>query len=78
MPTLGDFLYWVAVAVVGGIILAGLGFAAQWLRAKDNRERVLQRLCQHDWVRVPESDPEDALIVIRTYEAECSKCGARK
>ena len=75
---MGDFLYWVAVAVVGGVILAGLGFAARWLLVEDNRKRVRQRLCRHDWYRFPEDDPGDAVVVIRTAEEECRKCGARK
>jgi len=73
-----DFLYWVAVAVVAGLILAGFGFAARWLRVEDNRIWLRQKLCRHDWYRFPEDDPGSALIVLRATEEECKKCGAQR
>ena len=75
---MNDFLMAVAVVVVGGATLAGLGFAAKWLLVKDNRVAIRQRLCRHNWQRFPESHPGDAVIVIRTAEAEFLKCGARR
>jgi hypothetical protein len=35
-----DFIFAVAVAVVAGAILTGLGFAIRWLRIEDNRNRI--------------------------------------
>lgn len=49
---MGTFLYWVAVAVVAGLILAGLGFAFRYLREQENREALRQRICRHDWKKI--------------------------
>lgn len=75
---MSTFLFWVAVAVVGGLIVVGVVAAINWLQVEDNRITLRQRLCRHDWQRYPEEPPGSPLVVIRIDEEECRKCGATR
>ena len=75
---MSTFLFWVAVAVVGGLIVVGVVAAINWLQVEDNRITLQQRLCRHDWQRYPEEPPGSPLVVIRIDEEECRKCGATR
>jgi hypothetical protein len=37
------------VGVVGGLIVAAILWVLSWLRKEENRERLKQAVCQHDW-----------------------------
>jgi hypothetical protein len=74
---MGDFAYWVAVAVVAGIILAGLGFAFRWLRVDENREWLQQRFCQHEWETI-DKGWGTSVVYVTPYDEECRKCGLQR
>jgi hypothetical protein len=74
---MGTFLYWVAVAVVAGLILAGLSLALRYLREQENREALRQRICRHDWKKI-DVGIGSSVIFVTGYDEECRKCGARR
>jgi len=76
----GQFAFWVAVSVVAGLILAAILSAIRWLRDPDNRQRLQQRLCRHDWETVEplHRGPGTRLIFATSYRERCRKCGATR
>jgi len=74
----GEFAFWVGVTVVGGLILAAVLAAISWLRSADNRQRVRQSLCRHDWQTIEplHPGPEGRLVFVTSYSERCRKCGA--
>ena len=70
---MGDFVYWVAVAVVAGLVLAGLGFAFRWLQGEEHREHLRQVFCQHDWKQI-DHGIGSSVVFVTQYDEECRKC----
>lgn len=66
-------------AVLGGLIVAAIIGAWNWLRVAENRERLQQRLCRHRWRSLDErNEPGGELVFLSPYDEECVKCGARR
>jgi hypothetical protein len=76
----GQFAFWVAVSVVAGLILAAILSTIRWLRDSDNRQRLQQRLCHHEWEAVEplHQGPGTRLIFATSYSERCRKCGATR
>jgi hypothetical protein len=76
----GQFAFWVAVSVVAGLILAAILSAVRWLRDPDNRQRLRQRLCRHDWETIEplHPGPGNRLIFVNSYSERCRKCDATR
>jgi hypothetical protein len=59
-----------------------IGLCLRWLvsflSVEENRKRVRQRICRHDWVRFQEEAPGSPIMVIRIAEEYCRKCGAER
>jgi len=74
----GEFAFWVGVTVVGGLILAGILAGVRWLRVPDNRERLRQVVCRHDWepIQTNFGTPSAHLVFVTPYSERCRKCGA--
>lgn len=75
---MGTFFFWVAVAVVGGLLVVAIVGAVNWLKVDGNRTKLRQRICRHDWHKYAEEPPGSPLVVIRLDDEECRKCGATR
>ena len=66
----------IIVGVVRGLIVAAILWVLGWLRKGENRERLKQAACQHDWYSpMNENRPGDPVIVLTPFSQECRKCG---
>lgn len=77
---MATFAFWVGVSVVAGLILAAILAGVRWLRDPDNRQRLRQRLCRHDWqsVEALHPGPTGRLVFVRGYTERCPKCEATR
>jgi|RhiMetStandDraft_4_1073278.scaffolds.fasta_scaffold1175340_1 hypothetical protein len=66
----------IIIGVVAGLIVAAIIGLVGWLRKEENRERLRQAVCQHDWYSpMDENRPGDPVIVLTPFSEECRKCG---
>lgn len=65
----------IIVGVVGGLIVAAILWVLGWLRKGENRERLKQAVCRHDWYSpMDENRPGDPVIVLTPFSEQCRKC----
>jgi hypothetical protein len=74
---MADFGFWVAVAVVGGLVLTGILGMLKWLRAEDNRRLVRQLMCRHDWHPIDKGWGTN-VVYVTPYDENCRKCGKER
>jgi hypothetical protein len=65
------FILAVLAILVASLIIG----AVKWLAVDDNRERLRQRVCRHDWIEADNTPTRSDLIFVHSYAAICSKCG---
>jgi hypothetical protein len=65
------------VGVAAGLIVAAILGSLAWLRKPDNRTRVRQAICAHDWFdpNVELNRSGGPLVFISPINEECRKCG---
>jgi hypothetical protein len=66
----------IVIAVLSALIVAGILAALKAMREEENRERIGQVFCRHDWRPIDRGGP--GIIRITAMDEECHKCGAQR
>lgn len=66
----------IIIGVVAGLIVAAILGLVGRLHKAENRERLKQAGCRHDWYSpMDKNRPWDPVIVLTPFSEECRKCG---
>jgi hypothetical protein len=69
----------IVTGVIVSLIVAGILAGARWLSHEQNRERLRELACSHEWRSLDERNAgSSGLRFVSPYADECVKCGARR